>query len=542
MTVRLSKEEQTRPNRREKLILFWRLHPIQAAKDIFNVDLIWWQRIALLALWHCSAIFLFLGRGCGKTWILALFCCLRAILYPEEGIGYYTPTSKQWDQFWEYVQQFYDRCPLFADCVELSRSKNAIRMGKTFKMKFTNGSFIESLALTEKARGRRNTIAVFDEYKDHDPNMVNTVALPYLMVEKSTKRINKQIYATTGFYTWNHAYAKYVLYKYKMSLKDPEYAILEYDHRDIDLVENSPYRMSKMVREHIKNEPSMTEEKYLMEMHCKIASESDAIFTYRLLESPRVTPKEDPVNILTESVIDGRNPDEPIAISLARGCRRRTYVMGIDNARVVNGDNFAIQVFEVDEKHRLFKLVHSYADNGLEMPNQAMKIFELCKKFNIVRIFIDNDSYGRALKDLLRYGSPVYNVEPLLDMEDKLHQKLDGRHIIKMFNFTVDNISEMFDKLKSSFQNGRLKLPLDMKRSEGNTEEFNASIEIQRTKRELTQLVIEERGNKFVYVAPGGKKRDRAMALALCNMAALDYCLIAEVYRPKKITAVGVWA
>lgn len=525
----------------ERLVLYYRFHPIKFAQDIFGVRLIWLQRVSLLALWYCSAVFLFFGRGVGKTYLLALFACMRATLYPKCKIGYYTPTAKQWDVFWDYVDEFYSTCPLFADSIKILKNEKHIKRAKgTCRMIFKNGSIIESLALNEKSRGRRNNIAIFDEYKDHDVQVVNTIGLPFLAVETNLRDKNKQIFATTGFYTWNSSYLKFLFYKLKEMLGDKEYRLLQFDHRDIDVVADSPYRMSKTVREQIRNDPSMTKEKFDMEMYCKIATESDSIFTYRLLDSTKVTPKDDPVEIqLTGDYY--RHEGETIESARMRGATPKKYVMGIDNARVANGDNFALQISELDETLRSGKLVYSLALNGVPIPNQAMRIFELVGKFNIVRMYIDNDSYGKAIKDLLALGCEKYGVPRILDIDDKDHRNLNGSHIVKMFNFTIPNIMEMYDKLHSSFEDGRMQLPVDIFHSKDLPTKM-VSLEIQRTKRELCTLEIEPRGNGFVYVVPKGKKKDRASAIALANMATVDYYYYDQLTKPKELSAVGRWA
>jgi hypothetical protein len=539
--IRLTEMEKMSLSRKERLVLFWRLNPVQCAKDVFDVDLIWFQRIIIRALFAKNSIFLFLGRGVGKTWLLALYFCMKCILYPRTKVGYYTPTAKQWDTFWGYLEEFKDNCPLFADSIRIDKNEKPIKKAKgTHKIKFKNGSFIESIALTEKSRGRRNTEAAFDEYKDHDVGIVNTVALPFLMVEKGD-RSNKQIVATTGFYTWNHTWYKYVFFKYKEYFKDKNYILLQFDERDVNIPSNISYRISQTILEQIKNEPMMTEEKYDMEVYCKIASESDAVFSYRLLSSNKVTPRgEGEVDIRLNSYIVGKTEEETIPMALRRGCLAKEYIMGIDNARMPNGDNFALQIIELDDFTRSGNLVYSLALNGVELPTQALKVCELCSVFNIRRIFIDNDGFGKSLKDLLAMGCERYGVSRLLDIDDKNQRTLLGSRIIRMFSFTVPNIQEMFDKLKASLQDGRLKFPIDLIRHE-NQQIEQISLEIQRTKRELCNLQVEQRHGGFVYTVPSGLKRDRAMALGLANMAVIDYYYEELIPKPQTINAIGVW-
>ena len=85
--VRLTKKEKATLNLSEKLILFYRLYPVIAVKELFNIDLIWFQRIMLKSLFKHKYILLLLGRGIGKTWMGGLFCVLYALLYPSNSVN-----------------------------------------------------------------------------------------------------------------------------------------------------------------------------------------------------------------------------------------------------------------------------------------------------------------------------------------------------------------------------------------------------------------------------------------------------------------------
>ena len=50
--VRLTEKEKYTLNLSEKLLMFYRKHPVQAAKDLLGVDLVWFQRIALNGIWN----------------------------------------------------------------------------------------------------------------------------------------------------------------------------------------------------------------------------------------------------------------------------------------------------------------------------------------------------------------------------------------------------------------------------------------------------------------------------------------------------------
>ena len=92
MKARLTKKERTNLTNHEKLIFFYRKYPIRAAKDLMHVDLVWFQRKTLRSLWTKKYNLLLMSRGIGKTWLLALFAILYAMLYPGVHIGVITPS------------------------------------------------------------------------------------------------------------------------------------------------------------------------------------------------------------------------------------------------------------------------------------------------------------------------------------------------------------------------------------------------------------------------------------------------------------------
>ena len=58
----------------QKMVLHWRVNPVQAAKDIFDVDLEPHQRIALNLMWFNDVQTNILSRGTGKTFLLGPVC------------------------------------------------------------------------------------------------------------------------------------------------------------------------------------------------------------------------------------------------------------------------------------------------------------------------------------------------------------------------------------------------------------------------------------------------------------------------------------
>ena len=92
---RLTFEEQVKLTPEEELLQFWREHPVEAQKDIIGYNLNWYQRKMLREVWDHPFNLWVMGRGCSKTFMLALTTVLFALLYPKWNIGIIAPVFRQ---------------------------------------------------------------------------------------------------------------------------------------------------------------------------------------------------------------------------------------------------------------------------------------------------------------------------------------------------------------------------------------------------------------------------------------------------------------
>lgn len=66
---------------------YYRANPHRFAKDYLHLELHLFQKI-LLVMMNLSVSFVFIAsRGLGKTFLSAVFCCVRCILYPGQILG-----------------------------------------------------------------------------------------------------------------------------------------------------------------------------------------------------------------------------------------------------------------------------------------------------------------------------------------------------------------------------------------------------------------------------------------------------------------------
>ena len=515
--VRLTHKEKLLLQPNEKLILFYRLHPVEATRDLLGVELTWFQRLALKAVWKNKYVMFLWGRGVGKSFMFAIISVLKMLLYPNTKIGIVAPVYRQAEYVFDYIEFFWQTSAY----IRASCPRGTSRAMYRSILKAHNGSFIEALPVGDgsKIRGRRYNIVLIDEYAQMDEKIIKMVIRPMLSVRQKQYE-NQLIIASTAFYTWNHLYTQYLLFNLMKKRRPGVYEVLEFDYLDVMNTKDSPFMMDEDFIE--AQRLDMIEEEFDMEYLCKFPHDIQSFISPKLIDE--CTPKlyeGSPIEYKAESGYD--------------------YVMGVDCARVEGGDNFSLSIFKLDKgERRLVKVVTMNGATYQRMTNAIRLELEL---FPIKRINIDSGGGGMTLKDLL--AESWINSEtkekclPIIDMEDKDYEKSDGLKILKMVNFTRQSVNDMFMGLKADMQHRRIMFPMNVihhndKNLEGIMEE------IIHTKRELMLLQAEPKGNFYEFSVPEKYKKDRAVSLALADMAANDLFKNEQVTM-KELEAVGFW-
>lgn len=514
--VRLTKKEQTQLSPQEELVEYYREYPVEGAKDMLGVELIWLQRVALKKAWKSRFFMLLLTRGLGKTWLSAVIVCLYGILYPKTKIGIIAPVLRQASYLFDYIEELYNDSPYFNSAVrKFNRSLNREYI------EFKNGSYIEGLPLSDgnKIRGRRYHFVVIDEYSQVPEDIINLVIKPMMNIKRRGIE-NKLIISGTAYYPWNHYYKQYLAFNI-MSERDPDnWSFVEYDYEDLLIVDDPPYQIDETNLKMM--EASMTKDEYLMENKNLFPIESSGFFSAKLIDECTPVKKE----------------GSPVELS---GREHKKYVMGVDAARVEGGDNFVIQILRLDGN--ICRLVKTIKANGASYPEMAAFVREATKDFGIVRIFMDSLGGGLAIYDLIKkpWTDPITGKEmpAIIDMDDKELADAPGMKYLRLISPTQSFNSEMFHGLKAEMEHGRMLFPITRRRDADDKME-KALVEINNTKQELLMLIAEGRGMYYKFEAPSGKKKDRAFALGLACSAAKDYL---NVYEEKKQSLpLGRWA
>jgi hypothetical protein len=522
--ARLTKGEQTKLTSSEQLIWYYRNFPVIAAKELVDVDLIWLQRAMLNDMFFKNYVMLVLGRGVGKTWMLALFAVLYAMLWPMTKIGVIAPVFRQAGYVFDYIEEFYDKSPYIRAAVRKSsaRGKGLHRTYQKELVRFNNGSFVEALPLGDgnKVRGRRYNVLLPDEYAQLDEEIVKLVLRPMLNVMVGGRR-NKIVISSSAYYPFNHLYVQFLLFNVMQQREPDEYAVHNYNYLDVLRIPDAPFQIDeKFIRV---QKADMTEETFAMENLAIFPIETKGFFPARLIEK-------------CSSKRDG-------GLEVELENHEAEYVMGVDSARIAGGDNFAIAMVKMQGGMNRGQ-VYSKAMNGVTYQEMLAEIRMTLFRFpGTRRMMMDPAGGGTTFKDLLTetWRHPLTGdvALPILDMDDKdIPPETYGLRILRMVPFTQPTVNHMYSSLKADMEHARFSFALDVRRHPDSRLE-RAGWDLIATKQELMLLQAEPMGNFFKFVAPQGKKKDRATALALANMGVNELLLVPQEAREPM--GVGFW-
>ena len=456
-------------------LLMWKGRPLELGP---------FQSVILETLWHKTFPILLMTRGGGKTFMLAVYACLRAMLTPGAKIVIVASSFRQSKLVFEYIENLYGYSPILrAACprgIEKPSDSRRLVVGESFILALPLGN-------GEKIRGIRATHIITDEFASIPPEIFQVVVRGFaavsadpiaaakkrhdedvaiaegrLKVEDRTPASSNQIiYSGTANFQFNHFYKLYMIHKGiieskfignaedindTFEIKDDEEVRFEgdLDYRDYAIIQ-IPYQglpHSFMDEKQIAQaKATMPKNLFQMEYECIFPTDSDGFF------------KRSYINMATPGLIDGR---PPCSVE-ARGQAGAQYVMGIDPARKT--DNFSISILRLMSNGN-YRNVYCYSMNNKSWPKAVAKIRELLRHFNIVRIAVDSGGGGTTVEDLLQDPSMMGPGDSAIWRHDEdEHIRYEGRHILEMVNFSPGWIGEANYGLASDIEHLRILFP-----------------------------------------------------------------------------------
>ena len=224
---------------------YYRANPQRFCKDILNINLKWFQAILIWAMMHNNFFMYIAARGAGKTWLTAVFCVCRCMLYPNSKIIVTSATLKQANEVLLKIQdEIYPHSPILQSCIkEMKIGQNDATIS------FKGGSWIKTRTSTENSRSARANIIVVDEFRMVDKKILDSVIREFLKAPRHPKYLdkpeyahlterNKELYLSSAYFKSSWAYTKAQTYTANFFSDKQKYFIC-----------GLPYQLS--IREHL---------------------------------------------------------------------------------------------------------------------------------------------------------------------------------------------------------------------------------------------------------------------------------------------------
>lgn len=479
--------------------LTWLVSKLFRNQQNAPLQLLPFQSVLLDMMWSRKHVMVLMSRGAGKTYMLALYALLRAILCPGSEIVIVGAGLRQSMKVFSYIVKLYNQSPLIQESLKKYGGPRIVMTGPYIEVGYLSRIIALPIGDGEKIRGQRATNLEVDEFGSLSESVFETAIRPFASVHADPEqrvrirefldRIkglgagnglidqledmqgygNQFVLAGTSNYEFNHFYKYYQTYQMIIASKGDPYLIQKaienqrstksdmvsrMSRKEIDILakgwknyvifEMPYYEVPRgfLDEENIMHDKAtMSPIRFGMEYEMKWAKDSDGF-------------------IKRSSINDATCVEEDKFEIELFGEAGKEYVMGLDPAR--HNDNFGCVILKLVPGGS--QVVYVDAWRGKDTPTSARKIRDLMSRFNIVRIAIDQGGGGDAIADTLQLKElcqddelPIYPVKE--QIEDKAMLAHDGHFILELVRWTSQWISVNAHALNGDIQHRRLLFP-----------------------------------------------------------------------------------
>lgn len=391
-----------------RLGAFYRSNPHRLAKDYLNVSLFWFQKVLIYAMMKHDHFMFFGTRSIGKTWLTALFCVIRCILFPGTKVVIAAGTKRQAG---EVLDKIVDDFMKNYDWGSNNLRKEILDVQKNstdHKISFHNGSWIKAVTSTDNARGERANLLILDEFRMIDESILKTVLkkflgtprMPLFLNKKEYKNnikykeVNKEIYMSSAWYVTHWSYKKAIGF-FKNMYKGASYFICGLPYQ-------LPIREGLLLPNAVideMSEPDFDQTTFDIEMGCMFYGDANGSF----FKNEDITKNRTLFNALPsiEKILA-----EPTLVPRLEDNERR--ILSVDVALLAskkNKDNDAssIQINRAQLKngHYIANLVFLENHEGLLAQDLAKIVIRYFYEYNCTDIVLDMAGVGQSIYDLI---------------------------------------------------------------------------------------------------------------------------------------------
>lgn len=465
------RKEQTKSKQVMENIAIWiayyRANPHRFVLDFLGINLRPFQCVLLWAMIH-NQYFMFLGsRGLGKTFLSAIYCTTRCVLFPGTKIIITAPVKSQGINVLEKIENEL-MSPLLAREIANINTGNQKPI-----IEFHNGSWIRVVSSNDNARGHRANLLLVDEFVKVDADVIDMVFKKMLTSQREPKFLSKpeykdfpreenmQMYLSSAWMKSHWSYNTMKGYVKQMVKKKSEDALQTF-------VCHVPYYTGVMEKlyshKQMKAEAEQegfNEMKFAMEMEARWWGESEsAFFNFNKIDMNRKIERAFYPKEITENT-NLKNPEKD---------SNEIRILSVDVARMGGNSNDA-SVFSLIRlinkgEHYERQLCYMQDMEGVDFETQAIRVRQLFQDFECDYIVLDSKNVGMGVLDNLR----KYLIDPERGTEYKplnvrnddalaLECKFpDAPRVIHIIRATNERNMEMASQLADNFMRGKFRL------------------------------------------------------------------------------------
>ena len=387
---------------------FYRANPQRFVKDYLNVQLKTFQKFLLYAMMLNNHFMFWAARSIGKTWLTALFCVVRCILFPKTKICVASSTRPQANEVVSKITDDFMKNYGWGSsnlCREIIYSNVGVNKAE---IQFANGSWIKVVTASDSGRGNRANILVIDEFRMVDKNTIQTVlrrfmgnprqpaflSLPEYKNDESLLETNVEIYMSSCWFRSHWSFDKSKAYTFNLL-----------GGRDGYFVCALPYQMAikEGLKKRIEIEDEMSESDFDqttfdMEMGCIPFGDTDnSFFTFDDINNQRIMHTAIyPPSVLNKSTKipdlvfnERRILSVDVALMASKRNKNDASSIIINSAIPTNNNNYKANIIYLENYE------------GLTTDDLAMIVRRLYKQYKCTDLVIDTNGVGMGVYDAL---------------------------------------------------------------------------------------------------------------------------------------------
>lgn len=528
---------------------YYRSNPHEFVKDYLHIELKLFQKILIIMMnWSSTAVFIG-SRGIGKTFLSAIYCVVRCVLYPGTKICIASGTRGQALNVLEKIMT--ELVPRSAELKAEIDYKASRFNGTNAQIMFNNSSYIKVVTASDSARGNRANILLLDEFRLIRKDVIDDILRKFLTStrmpsysaltphEKKVeyrKERNKIMYLSSAYIVDHWSYTK-CLDTFKFMIDDTK----------TQFVCGLPYQLS--ISEGLLNEEIVYEEmlesdfneiKFQMEYEALWWGSSDgSFFDYKnIAKNRKILYPMLPDEIST--LIPG-NTDIKIGMKQPGEKRILSADIALMSSTKHQNDATSIHINQLTPTKAgrfLSNIVYSENCEGMRTDEQALHIRRMFDEFECDYIVLDCAGLGLGVYDELArdiVDSESGEIYPALSCinDDAMAARctvVGADRVIWAVKASSRFNSDAAYQLREGLRSGRIRLLQHENEAqslfEENVKGFKKLLPTEKLKillpyintsllvDELVNLQYEEKGGQIRLYEKSGKRKDRYSSLA----------------------------